>query len=149
MTGADLERLARTAYEAHRAAHPAPLPPWEDIAGEEREAWKAAVSAIAEPRRITRIEPVPTPSLLIKYGDRNHTFHTSFTAGRQGNLVIDDDYASGHHARFQISGGRWYVEDLGSTNGTWLNGRRIHAAQRLAKGDTVRIGHTVITVEPV
>jgi pSer/pThr/pTyr-binding forkhead associated (FHA) protein len=40
----------------------------------------------------------------------------------------------------------WYVEDLGSTNGTWLNGRRILAAQRLEKGDKVRIGHTTIVV---
>jgi pSer/pThr/pTyr-binding forkhead associated (FHA) protein len=38
------------------------------------------------------------------------------------------------------------VEDLGSTNGTYLNGRRILAAQRLRKGDKIRIGRTTLTV---
>jgi len=38
------------------------------------------------------------------------------------------------------------VEDLGSTNGTWLNGRRIYSAQRLNKGDKIRIGRTTVTV---
>ncbi len=72
--------------------------------------------------------------------------HAEFTAGRQGTLVIGDDFASTHYARFTIAHGLWYVEDLGSTNGTWLNGRRIHAAQRLKKGDKIWVGHTVISV---
>jgi pSer/pThr/pTyr-binding forkhead associated (FHA) protein len=148
VTSADLERRARTAYEAHRAAHPTSLPPWEDTSEQEQEAWKAAVSAIAGPRKITRVEAAPTPSLLIKTGDQSRTFDTDFTAGRQGNLAIDDEYASTYHARFQVSRGRWYVEDLGSTNGTWLNGRRIHTPQWLKKGDKIRIGHTVMTVKP-
>ncbi len=106
------------------------------------------MSAIAGPRKITRVEAAPTPSLLIKTGDQSRTFDTDFTAGRQGNLAIDDEYASTYHARFQVSRGRWYVEDLGSTNGTWLNGRRIHTPQWLKKGDKIRIGHTVMTVKP-
>jgi len=40
----------------------------------------------------------------------------------------------------------WYVDDLGSTNGTVLNGRRIRGSQLLRKRDKIRIGHTVITV---
>ncbi|MGH3149875.1 MAG: FHA domain-containing protein, partial [Streptosporangiaceae bacterium] len=40
----------------------------------------------------------------------------------------------------------WYVEDLNSTNGTFLNNRRIFSAQRLKRGDKVKIGRTVITV---
>ena len=43
----------------------------------------------------------------------------------------------------------WYAEDLGSTNGTWLNGLRIYAPQPLKKGDKIRIGHTVMTVRSV
>jgi pSer/pThr/pTyr-binding forkhead associated (FHA) protein len=148
VTSADLERRARAAYEAHRAAHPTSLPPWEDTTEQEQKAWKAAVSAIAEPRKITRVEARPAPSLLIKTPDQSRSFDTSFIAGRQGNLAIDDDYASTYHARFQVSHGRWYVEDLGSTNGTWLNGLRIHAPQWLKKGDKIRIGHTVMTVTP-
>jgi hypothetical protein len=149
VTSSGLEHLARTAYEAHRAAYPAALPPWEDAAGEEQQAWRAAVSAVVGQRDVTLVEAAPTQSLLIQAGDQRHTFHTEFTAGRQGALAIDDEFASSHHARFQATRGLWYVEDLASTNGTWLNGRRIHAAQLLNKGDKIKIGHTVLTVVSV
>jgi pSer/pThr/pTyr-binding forkhead associated (FHA) protein len=148
MTSTGLEHLARTAYEAHRGAHPESLPPWEDAADQEQHAWKAAVSAVAGQTGVTLAdaEPVPVQSLLVQAGDQRHTFDKDFTAGRQGALALGDDYASNNHARFQIAHGLWYVKDLGSTNGTWLNGRRIHAAQRLKKGDKIKIGRTVVTV---
>jgi hypothetical protein len=53
VTGADPDHLARDAYEACRAAHPTPLPPWEDVSEQEQAAWKAAVSAIAGQRKVT------------------------------------------------------------------------------------------------
>ena len=83
MASADLERLARTAYEARRAVQPASLPPWEETTTEEREAGKAAVSAIAGPRRGTRVELVPVPFLLVTSGAQIRTFHTEFTAGAE------------------------------------------------------------------
>ena len=147
MTSADPEHLARNAYEAYRAAHPTSLPPWEDIGEQERAAWRAAVPSLAGRRTVTQVERAPSPSLLIKAGGRSRTFAAEFTAGREGDLVIDDGFASSYHARFQVARGRWYVEDLGSTNGTWLNGRRIRAAQWLKRGDKIQIGHTVMTVE--
>ncbi len=141
-----LEHLARTAYEAHRASQAGSLPPWEDSTEEEQQAWKAAVSAVAGQTGVTLADAVPGQSLVLQAGDQQHTFVTSFTAGRQGTLVIGDDFASVQHARFRAAHGLWYVEDMGSRNGTWLNGRRIHAAQLLKKGDKVKIGHTVVTV---
>jgi pSer/pThr/pTyr-binding forkhead associated (FHA) protein len=141
-----LESLAQTAYEAHRATHPGSLPPWAEASEQEQQAWKAAVSAVAGQTGVTLADSVPRQSLHIEVGQQRHVFHTSFTAGRQGTLVIMDDFASGHHARFQVAHGFWYVEDLDSKNGTWLNGRRIHAAQRLKKGDKIKIGHTVMVV---
>ena len=148
MTSTGLEHLARTAYEAHRGAHPGSLPPWEDTTEEEQQAWKAAVSAVAGQTGVTLTdaEAVPAPSLLVQAGDQSHTFHSDFTVGRLGALAMSDEYASNSHARFQVAHGLWYVKDLGSTNGTWLNGRRIHAAQRLKKGDKIKIGHTVVVV---
>ena len=77
---------------------------------------------------------------------QRRSFHANFTAGRAGHLVVDDEFASTHHARFQIAHGLWYMQDLGSTNGTWLNGQRFHTAQRLKKGDKIKIGHTVMLV---
>jgi pSer/pThr/pTyr-binding forkhead associated (FHA) protein len=141
-----IERLAQAAYEAHRAALPTPLPPWEDLTKAQQQAWKAAASAVAGQAGSTVAEPPHGPSLVIQVGDRRRTFATDFTAGREGSLVIDDDFASGHHARFQTVRGLWYVEDLGSTNGTSLNGRRILSAQLLRKRDKIKIGHTIMTV---
>jgi pSer/pThr/pTyr-binding forkhead associated (FHA) protein len=142
----DLERLARTAYEAHRAAHPGSLPPWEDTTEQDQKAWRAAVSAVTGPADVTLTEGVPAQSLVVQAGDQTRTFRAEFTAGRQGTLAVNDEHASGHHALFQFAHGYWFVEDLGSTNGTWLNGRRIYAAQRLKKGDKIRIGRTVVIV---
>lgn len=87
--------------------------------------------------------------LVIEIGGQRHTFGTDFTVGRDGSLAIDDDFASGQHARFQTVRGLWYVEDLDSTNGTTLNGRRILSAQLLKKRDKIQIGHTVMTVVSV
>jgi pSer/pThr/pTyr-binding forkhead associated (FHA) protein len=148
VTSADPEHLAREAYEAYCAARPTPLPPWEEIGAQEQAAWRAAASSIAGQRKVTRSMAPPPRSLRIKTADRSRTFDAEFTVGREGSFVIDDEFASGRHARFRVAHGLWYVEDLGSTNGTWLNGRRIQAAQWLNKGDKIRIGHTVMTVEP-
>ena len=142
-----LERLAETAYEAHRAALPASAPPWEALTKQEQQAWMAAASAVAGEAGNTLPEPPPhSKSLVIQLGDERHTFGTDFTVGREGSLAIDDDFASGQHARFLTVRGLWYVEDLDSTNGTALNGRRIYAAQLLKKRDKIKIGRTVITV---
>ncbi len=142
----DLDRLARTAYEAHRGAHPGSLPTWEDTTAQEKKAWRAAVSAISGQGDATLTDAPPTQSIVIQAGDQTHIFHTEFTAGRQGSLVLGDEHASSHHALFQFAHGFWFVQDLGSTNGTWLNGRRIYAAQRLKKGDKIKIGRTTVAV---
>lgn len=144
-----IERLAETAYEAHRAALPGFLPPWEETTEQEQQAWKAAVSAVAGQAGRTTPEPPHGRSLVLQIEDQRHTFDADFTVGREGSLAIDDDFASGQHARFQAVRGLWYVEDLGSTNGTVLNGRRIFSAQLLRKRDKVKIGHTVMTVVSV
>lgn len=146
MSGSSLENLARTAYEAHRDANPESLPPWEDATDQEKQAWRAAVSAVAAQTGATLVEMPATRALVVQTGDQRHTFHSEFTVGRKGNLAISDDFASGHHARFRVAHGLWFVEDLSSTNGTWLNGRRFYAPQRLKKGDKIKIGRTVITV---
>lgn len=59
-------------------------------------------------------------------------------------LVLDDDYASTRHARLSMRGTDWYVEDLGSTNGTYLDRAKVTAPLRVPLGTPIRIGKTVI-----
>ena len=68
------------------------------------------------------------------------------TIGRSDkcNLVLDDTYVSQVHARVFARGESVMVEDLGSTNGTYVNRRRITAPAELQRGDQVKIGKTVL-----
>ncbi len=70
------------------------------------------------------------------------------TVGRRPDEdnIIDDPYASDFHARVSAEDGQTRVEDLGSTNGTYVNGRRITAPTGVVKGDTVQIGKTMLEV---
>jgi hypothetical protein len=59
-------------------------------------------------------------------------------------LVLEDDYASGRHARFSLQNGVWMLEDLGSTNGTYLGRSKVEAPIVVDPGTPVRIGRTVL-----
>src|SRR3954453_17450976 len=63
-------------------------------------------------------------------------------------LVLTDDYASTRHARLSPRGSEWYVEDLGSTNGTYLDRAKVTTAVRVPIGTPVHIGKTVIELRP-
>ena len=147
MASIDIEVLARTAYDAYRRSQKGFVPRWDDLSETERQGWRAAMSAVSSPGDVTLTEGGPAPLLVVQVAGETQVFSTDFTAGRQGSLAVGDDHASNHHARFQFAHGSWYVEDLNSTNGTYLNGHRLmFSAQRLKKGDKIRIGRTVIVV---
>ncbi|MCW2675076.1 MAG: hypothetical protein JWR70_116, partial [Modestobacter sp.] len=55
-------------------------------------------------------------------------------------LVLTDDFASSRHARLTNRGGQWYVEDLGSTNGTYLDQQRVQGPLLVGSGQPIRIG---------
>ena len=75
-----------------------------------------------------------------------HTFaiRSGARLGRSeaSDVHIDDSFASASHARIYPSGGGVVIEDLGSTNGTYVNGRQITRPVQLEADDTVRIGDT-------
>lgn len=63
--------------------------------------------------------------------------------GADATIRLDDDYVSTRHARFVPHGQDWYVEDLGSTNGTYIAGQRITTPMVVSIGVPVRIGKTI------
>jgi hypothetical protein len=60
--------------------------------------------------------------------------------GDQADIRVDDGFASSAHARIFERGDFMHVEDMGSTNGTYLNGRQLQSVERLKLGDVIRIG---------
>ncbi len=73
--------------------------------------------------------------------------HCSARIGRSSacDLVLPDDAVSRRHAEIALRGGVCVVRDLGSCNGTWVNGRSVQRA-RLRRGDKLQLGETVIRV---
>ena len=68
---------------------------------------------------------------------------TSIGRSSASDIVLkSDDYVSGQHARLTRHGGLLYVEDAGSTNGTYVNDRKTIGATPLRSGDRVRVGST-------
>lgn len=69
--------------------------------------------------------------------------------GRDENchFLFNDPTVSSHHARLTFRNGHWWVEDLGSTNGTYLNEEKVETPTILITGDEVRIGKNVVLIE--
>ncbi|GAA1327730.1 MULTISPECIES: FHA domain-containing protein [Brachybacterium] len=99
----------------------------------------------------TRTDPAVTATtLVVTAGPLRGTSltlgSTPVLIGRapECTLVLDDDYASNRHARVFQRDDEWVVEDLGSTNGTLVSGRRIEGSVPFRPGAQVRIGRTEI-----
>ena len=74
---------------------------------------------------------------------------TAVTIGRdaENDIPLEDEFASTRHARVEPRRDGVWVEDIGSTNGTFVNGVRISAARRLKPGDVIRVGNTDLRYE--
>ena len=92
----------------------------------------------------------PGPSEVVVYADgakpRNVKTTASMVVGRapECELLLADTYVSQQHARIFGKNGSWYVEDLGSTNGTFVNEQKLAAPAMVQPGDRVRVGTTVL-----
>ncbi|WP_426564331.1 FHA domain-containing protein FhaB/FipA [Angustibacter sp. McL0619] len=115
------------------------------------------------PAQAPRKEPAPPKAPKAPKANRRTPSHvlvtegplkgTTISLGQQSVLigrnlgstvVLEDDYASGRHARIYPQDGEWFVEDLDSTNGTFLGNDKLTAPRQLSVGSTLRIGTTVL-----
>ena len=116
--------------------------------------WEAPSKANG--RRAYAPRPTGNPELVVEESEvlapqtRFDLKDGATSVGRSSTsdvVLKSDDYASGRHAQLTRHGGLLYVEDLGSTNGTYVNGRKTVGATPVRNGDNVRIGSTTFRYE--
>ena len=104
----------------------------------------------------SRRRELPRPRLIVlrspalSAGDELALNSAPLTVGRGGENDValpGDDFASGRHARFEPRRDGVWLEDIGSTNGTFVNGEPVDGPQRLTPGDVIRIGETDLRFE--
>jgi hypothetical protein len=105
----------------------------------------STASRLAEPLRETR--PRRQTALLVMGGRRLIVGADGATLGRsrQSDVMVDDANVSRAHAEVRPHGASWVLTDLGSTNGTRLNGRRVSSPEVLKPGDEIELGTTTLT----
>jgi len=111
----------------------------------------AAAGLIPQPaaRELGRLVVVSSPTF--QDGEIFTLDSHPLTIGRAANNDVsmpDDEYASGRHARLEPRRDGIWLEDIGSTNGTFVNGIRLTRERKLTPGDVVRVGETDLRFEP-
>lgn len=119
-----------------------------DVAGRRQSRTAETRAQRQKPARASRGR---TPSAVVVHGPdgtKVGSFRLSdpLNVGRSEACAIrlDDTYVSQMHARLYGKNGVWFVEDLGSTNGTYVNDRRVASPVEVHAGDVVRVGKTVL-----
>jgi hypothetical protein len=132
-------RIVRTASRDLR------LPQESIILAPSRE---GGVSSPPPPLRMGRLVVVKSPELEEGADFDLNSSQMMIGRGRQNDIaLVNDDYASARHARVEPRQDGVWVQDLGSTNGTYLNGARLERPRRLTHGDIVRVGETDLRYE--
>jgi FHA domain len=100
------------------------------------------------PLRSGRLIVVKSPELDVGDDFELNSSQLTIGRGRQNDIALpNDDYISARHARFEPRQDGVWVQDLGSTNGTYVNGARLDRPRRLTAGDVVRVGDTDLRYE--
>jgi hypothetical protein len=114
-------------------------------------------SFILAPSQLAAEHPTPSGGRLVVETSKALENGRSFPAGpvpltigrSEDNAVAltGDEFASGHHARIESQRDGVWILDLGSTNGTFVNGKRLDGRQQLREGDVVQVGDTELRFE--
>jgi pSer/pThr/pTyr-binding forkhead associated (FHA) protein len=112
----------------------------------------AAAATIAKPRRREKRAPRGPTRLVLhsppELAGTSHTLTAEMTIGRAPGctIAVEDGYVSSVHTRVFGRDGQWLVEDLGSTNGTYLNRRKVTGPSTLRVGDRIQVGNAEFEV---
>ena len=107
-----------------------------------------ATSLGLAPVRRTKLVVLKSPALDVGEEVEIDSLAVAIGRGGQNEVPLDgDDFASARHARFESRRDGLWVEDIGSTNGTFVNGARVTTPRRLSQGDIVRVGQTDFRVD--
>jgi pSer/pThr/pTyr-binding forkhead associated (FHA) protein len=118
-----------------------------------QESFVLAPAQVAQARAEAGIAPgrlVVVRSKAVPVGRAFDVGPVATTFGRADDNVVvlaGDDFASGHHARVESGLDGTWVVDLGSTNGTYVNGERVDGRRRLHEGDHLQVGDTELVYE--
>ena len=113
----------------------------------DRRAQRQAAKNRPKPAR--RPRGAPTHVLIVDGANAGETISLDdapllIGRGSDAAIRLDDDYVSTRHARIAASGDQWFVEDLGSTNGTYIGSQRLSQPTTLQLGSQIRIGKTTL-----
>jgi pSer/pThr/pTyr-binding forkhead associated (FHA) protein len=120
-----------------------------DLYGGTRRERRASSRQASPTRPVRRGKGNPTKVVVIdENGSKVGTYKLGKTLqigrGQSADIRLTDTYVSTAHARIANRNGTWVVEDLGSTNGTYLNQRRVTGPATLSPGDRIRVGKTTL-----
>ncbi len=116
-----------------------------------RAASRAETKPVRTPRA-TRSKKAPTTLVVRDDGGKkvaSHRLESPLQVGRADacHIRLNDTYVSQFHARIYPRDGTWHVEDLGSTNGTYLNRQRLSGSREVQAGDQIKIGKTTLELK--
>ncbi len=113
----------------------------------DRRSDRAPARSRSKPSRRSR--GAPTQVLITEGANAGEAFSLEqapllIGRGTDATIRLDDDYVSTRHARIAASGDQWFIEDLGSTNGTYLGASRLTQPTTITLGSQIRIGKTTL-----
>ena len=126
-----------------RSASPAPTPAGGVPAPDGRRQTRPAKGRRGTPARLVTLEPKQRRGTAFPLG-------ATVTIGREPDntiVITDDAYISSHHATLSMADGHVVVDDLGSRNGTYLNGAKLTKRHTVHTGDRIQVGYTVLEAQ--
>jgi hypothetical protein len=136
-------RIVRSASRDFRTG-PGMLPAQESVLMRPTEATSLGLASVKRAKMVV----IKSPSLDVGEEVPVDSMPVAIGRGGQNEIPLDgDEFASAQHARFESKRDGLWVEDVGSTNGTFVNGARVTTPRRLSRGDVVRVGQTDFRVE--